>query len=258
LRDNGWLRMVDVVFSGYLPSEAHVDVVQGALADCRAATAPQTSPRLVVDPILGDHPKGLYVDEAAARAIATRLIDEADLVTPNAFELAWIANARAGGAAADVTTRPAGSTLSFDEAQALVSQAVPDRVQVLATSISTGDDSLEGAVHFDAVDAAGASAGERQSAQAFQRRRAAVPHGTGDFLAAAFLGWMLGSDGQLLSGDAGLAIARAVGALERLLEDAELDAGLPLQRGGGRWADGAPERSILASRSSGPTATGAS
>ncbi len=42
-------------------------------------------PRIVVDPVLGDDPKGLYVPEAVAAELREQLVPLADVVTPNAF-----------------------------------------------------------------------------------------------------------------------------------------------------------------------------
>ena len=42
------------------------------------------------DPVLGDDPKGLYIDERAANAIANHLIPVADITTPNRFELSFL------------------------------------------------------------------------------------------------------------------------------------------------------------------------
>jgi pyridoxine kinase len=48
-------------------------------------------PRIVVDPVLGDLPKGLYIAPEAAGAIRDALLPRADVLTPNLFELSWLA-----------------------------------------------------------------------------------------------------------------------------------------------------------------------
>ncbi|WP_425049610.1 PfkB family carbohydrate kinase [Psychromarinibacter sp. S121] len=80
---NGWLAGVDAVLTGYLPSADHV-----ALA-CRLLDA-LSGARKVVDPVLGDTPKGLYIAAEAAVAIRDDLLPRADITTPNAFELSWL------------------------------------------------------------------------------------------------------------------------------------------------------------------------
>jgi pyridoxine kinase len=75
---------------------------------------------MVVDPILGDAPGGLYVRPDVAEAVAARLVPLADWITPNLWELGHltggdiadtpgaIAGARRLGKPALVTSAPAG------------------------------------------------------------------------------------------------------------------------------------------------------
>ena len=86
LHANGWLKRIDAVLTGYLPTAEHVEVAATAIERVREGVR-----RLVVlvDPVLGDHPKGLYIEAAAASAIRGRLLPLASLATPNRFELEW-------------------------------------------------------------------------------------------------------------------------------------------------------------------------
>lgn len=88
LDGNGWLAGHDAALTGYLPSEAHVDIAVDLVGRLRRLPAP---PRIFVDPILGDTAEGLYLDPAAAAALRDRLVPLADVLTPNAFELGWLA-----------------------------------------------------------------------------------------------------------------------------------------------------------------------
>jgi pyridoxine kinase len=63
---------------GYLPKPMHVDAVASALKDYKGV--------VLVDPVIGDYKKGLYVSEETARAIAELLVPLAQIVTPNRFE----------------------------------------------------------------------------------------------------------------------------------------------------------------------------
>jgi pyridoxine kinase len=75
---------------------------------------------MVVDPILGDAPGGLYVRPEVAEAVAARLVPLADWITPNLWELghlagedisdlqAAVAATRRLGKPALVTSAPAG------------------------------------------------------------------------------------------------------------------------------------------------------
>lgn len=84
---NGWLRDIDAVLSGYLPTPQHVEIAANMVEHLR-----QTKPDItyLCDPVLGDEPKGLYIREDAAAALCKRLIPLADIVTPNTFELAYL------------------------------------------------------------------------------------------------------------------------------------------------------------------------
>ena len=103
---NGWLDGHDAFLTGYLPSVAHV-----ALAcDIANRLARRASPpRLVVDPILGDEPKGLYLTEEVAVAVRDRLAPLADVLTPNRFELGWLTG-RSVATLADVRAAAASLT----------------------------------------------------------------------------------------------------------------------------------------------------
>ncbi len=87
---NGWLGDHDTVLTGYLPSAAHVALAAEVIDRMRAG---RPDLRVVVDPVLGDTPKGLYVTSEVATAIRDALIGRADVITPNLFELGWLSGA---------------------------------------------------------------------------------------------------------------------------------------------------------------------
>jgi len=76
------------VICGYFASAGQVAAAARTIDAVRAAS-PQA--HIVVDPIMGDDGKGLYVGEAVADAIAGMLVPRADLITPNAWELERLA-----------------------------------------------------------------------------------------------------------------------------------------------------------------------
>ena len=84
---NGLLDGHDALLTGYMPSAAHVALACD-LVDRLARRGPR--PKVVVDPILGDDPKGLYLGEEAALAVRDSLVPLADILTPNCFELGWL------------------------------------------------------------------------------------------------------------------------------------------------------------------------
>ena len=75
--------LVDLVITGHFSLPEQVAIAAGALARVRAAS--ERRPVIVVDPIMGDHPKGLYVKPEVARALADELVPLADWLTPNVW-----------------------------------------------------------------------------------------------------------------------------------------------------------------------------
>jgi pyridoxine kinase len=63
---------------GYLPKPMHVDVVASALGEYKGV--------VLLDPVIGDYKKGLFVSEETARMICEALVPLAQIVTPNRFE----------------------------------------------------------------------------------------------------------------------------------------------------------------------------
>ncbi|MEL7114375.1 MAG: pyridoxal kinase [Pseudomonadota bacterium] len=78
---NGWTP--DTVLTGYMPSAEAAEVTADIIAGL-------TDARVVVDPVIGDDPGGLYIAEEAAAKVRDRLVPLADVITPNRFELAWL------------------------------------------------------------------------------------------------------------------------------------------------------------------------
>src|SRR5579859_730709 len=146
---------VDLVITGYFSSAAQVEIAAQALT--RIKVAAQRKPILLVDPILGDAPKGLYVSPQVAEALAALLIPLADWITPNLWELERLTGSRIVGVdAALAAARKLGKP-------ALVTSA-PARAD-------------EAAVLFVDEDRAVLFAHPRLSH---------APNGTGDLIAASF------------------------------------------------------------------------
>lgn len=158
LAANGWLANHDAVLTGYLPSVAHVALAAELVARLRDGTSP--APRVVVDPVFGDAPSGLYLPEAAAGAIRAQLCPLADMLTPNLFELGWLAE-RSVGTLADATAAAETLRTRWGTGKVLTTSAPlgPDRTGVLC---------LDG----DGVELYAA------------RRLDGVPHGVGDVFSA--------------------------------------------------------------------------
>lgn len=89
---NGLFGECDAVLTGYFASPEQIEVAAEAIDRIRAAPRRRgharagDKPLVVVDPIMGDSDKGLYVPEAVAAALARRLVPKADLVACNLWE----------------------------------------------------------------------------------------------------------------------------------------------------------------------------
>jgi pyridoxine kinase len=130
--------MVDLVITGHFSLPEQVEIAAGVLGRVREAS--ERPPVMVVDPILGDAPGGLYVRPDVAEAVARRLVPLADWLTPNLWELghltgapietleAAVAAARRLGKPAVITSAPArdGETgVLFVDAETAILFALP-------------------------------------------------------------------------------------------------------------------------------------
>ncbi|MFW2587949.1 bifunctional hydroxymethylpyrimidine kinase/phosphomethylpyrimidine kinase [Sagittula sp. SSi028] len=115
LFDHGLLKGADALQTGYLPTPDHVDLAVG-LIDRLRADLPAL--RVVVDPVFGDAPGGLYLPEPVAGAIAKALVPRADIITPNRFEADWLAQRGADTArVVETSAEVAGRFGVLDHAQ---------------------------------------------------------------------------------------------------------------------------------------------
>ena len=154
--ENGWLGDVDAVLTGYVPTHAHAEFCRSWIAKVKSLNP---NAIYLCDPIIGDAPGGIYIDETAARVVRELLIPRADILTPNAFELGWlsgrtISDARGAVLAAQTLARPA-----------VVVTSAPGRSGMIANILVSGE------------ECAGTSS----------PRRTVQAHGTGDFFASILL-----------------------------------------------------------------------
>jgi pyridoxine kinase len=177
----GVFGQLDAVITGYFATAEQVAIAADALL--RVRTAAPTA-RIVVDPVMGDDETGLYVNDAAAVAIAERLVPLADLVCPNAWELGRLA----GPAVTDAA--------SAARAARRLGRAA------LVSSIASGDEI--GVVYAD----------HETGWLASHPRAAAAPKGVGDLLTAYFAAALIGG---LAAPDA---LAAAVGSLADIVAGA--------------------------------------
>lgn len=85
--ERGLPERADFILTGYIGSLDVALLVADFVAAAKAA-----NPRLtyLCDPVMGDDGPGLYVPEAIADVMRSRLLPMADIATPNPFELAWL------------------------------------------------------------------------------------------------------------------------------------------------------------------------
>jgi pyridoxine kinase len=151
-----WLSEIDGVLTGYLGNAGQPAVI-GALVDALKAANPQAL--YLCDPVIGDQ-GGLYVPATTAAAIRRDLLPRADIVTPNAHELAWLAEMKVDDAA---TVEAAAARLGVRE--------------VLVTSVPGGPEGTTGVALI--------SPDERALAR--HDMIAGVPSGSGDVFAGLYL-----------------------------------------------------------------------
>lgn len=153
---NGWLARCDAVLSGYLGHAEQARIVADAV---RRVKAQNGKAIYCLDPVFGDAGRA-YAKPGVAEAMARDLLPLADIVTPNVFELSSLTS---------VAIRNADD--------ALVAARRLGRPCVVATSVP---------VSRDRIGALAAAKDEAWLASTPLLEN--VPHGSGDLLAALFLG----------------------------------------------------------------------
>jgi pyridoxine kinase len=146
---------VDLVITGHFSLASQVEIAAETLERVRAAA--ERRPVVIVDPIMGDAPGGLYVQPEVAAAVADRLVPLADWITPNLWELGRLSGSEATDAAsAAAAARKLGRP-------------------ALVTSVPAGEGEI-GLLFSD---------GETAVLFAHQKLKQA-PNGTGDLVTASF------------------------------------------------------------------------
>jgi pyridoxine kinase len=200
---------LDAAITGHFSSAAQVAAAAEALGRVRAASPGVT---VIVDPIMGDADKGLYVREPVAEAIAAELIPIADVVAPNAWEL-----------------------------ERLTGRPVTDPASAVAAARALGKPTLVSSVRMDesrpsayAQDIGVAYVLEDAAWLARHAEFGAAPKGTGDLLTAMFTagkvrGMQPDDALRVATGIVADAVDRANGAAELRLKD------FPTELLGSRW-----------------------
>ncbi len=175
--------LVDLIITGHFSDPEQVEIAAGVIERVRGAERSDAwgaRPLVLVDPILGDAPRGLYVKYEVAEAVETRLVPQADWITPNLWELGFLADreiataadardaVRAVGKPALVTSAPAGpgeiGLLYVDKEEAVLfahpkRETAPNGTGDLVTA-SFGAGLVEGRDPRDAAERAARAAAE--------------------------------------------------------------------------------------------------
>ena len=182
----GALARCDGVISGYVGVAA---IGAEILAAVRAVRAANPAARYCCDPVIGDADRGIYVRPDVAEFLRAEAVPAADVVTPNAFELGWLAGRTS-------------ATLDLACAAIEALHALGPRV-VLVTSLATATTPPD-TIELVVSDAAGR----------FRLRMPRLDHaanGAGDAIAALFFAHLLGG------GSAADAMARAASSVFGIL-----------------------------------------
>jgi pyridoxine kinase len=169
--DRGALERCDAVLSGYQGAEDVGAVILDAVATVKAA-----SPGAIYccDPVMGDVGRGMFVRPGIPEFMRDRVVPAADVITPNHFELDFLAG---------TSTTTSDELLAATDA---VRDSGPDTVLVTSVILAdTPDDEL------DMVAVSGAGAWRTRFP-----RLDVNPPGAGDLTAAVFLANLL--DGRPL------------------------------------------------------------
>ena len=180
---NGALAEARMIITGYFASAEQVEAIAAAIDRTKPNAAP---PIVLVDPILGDEQRGLYVKPEVEAAIRAHLISRADLIAPNLWELA----------------RLTGRTIATAEAAVGAARTLP--CPVLVSSVPAGADQI-GVLHVGS---------ESHVWLAAHARAMAVPKGTGDLLTALYAAAVL--EGETAPN----ALVRATGGVADAIENA--------------------------------------
>jgi pyridoxine kinase len=208
---NGWLADVDAILTGYVPTAVHATFCGRWIKRIKSLNPEAV---YLCDPIIGDEPAGIYIEEAAAYATRDHLVPLADILTPNCFELGWLSNQPVPDGAATIT-----AARSLARPAVIVTSAPADAPDQIANILVEGRD-------------AAATVSTRETVQA---------HGTGDFFAANFLAHKLN---RLSNREALQAAAAATAAI---LAASEGQSELALVKTQALWAWGSLPPAALVS-----------
>jgi pyridoxine kinase len=180
---NGLFAAVDGVLTDYFASADQVQIAARAIDAVKTANPKAI---ILVDPVLGDAPGGLYVGQGVADALADHLVPRADYLTPNLWELGYLTQ-----------TAPQDLQQIHNAATAL---GRPSLISSVERNDEIGGMLVDGSRAWLATHA----------------KAAQPPKGTGDLMATMFLAHLI--DGQTAPQAMGLALAGVSYTVQRAQE----------------------------------------
>ncbi|HET7717224.1 MAG TPA: bifunctional hydroxymethylpyrimidine kinase/phosphomethylpyrimidine kinase [Bauldia sp.] len=184
------------ILSGYF---GHSPRIAGLIGLVERVKARRPAALYLCDPVIGDSGR-FYVDDQTCISIRDDLVPRADIVTPNRFELAFLAGRDYRAITDNAALVAAARSLA--------------RPEVIVTSAFAAAD-----------EAANLLVTARGTELVVHRAVEKAPHGTGDLLAALYFGHRLGG------AEPRDALMRATAATLRLVELADGGDELPLAQG---------------------------
>lgn len=180
---NGLFAAVDGVLTDYFASAEQVQIAARAI-DAVKTVNPKAI--ILVDPVLGDAPGGLYVGQGVADVLAEHLVPRADFLKPNLWELGYLTQ-----------TSP------------------QDLQQIHYAATALGRPSLISSVERNG-EIGGMLVDGSRAWLATHAKAAQPPKGTGDLMATMFLAHLI--DGQTAPQAMGLALAGVSYTVQRAQE----------------------------------------
>lgn len=188
----GALAGVGAVLSGYVGDPATGDAILGAVRRVRDA---RQDALWCCDPVIGDVGRGVFVRPGVAEFFANQAVKQADILTPNLFELGTLTGAP------DITTE----ARALAAAEALAARMRPAGPRIVAVTSLDLDDTPADALDLLVLH------GDRRTRLRTRRLDVQV-NGAGDLIAALFLHHVCAG------ADAATALRRAASSVWSVLE----------------------------------------
>lgn len=193
IAERGVLGQCDAVLSGYMGGGGTAEAILSALRRVREANP---GALYCCDPVMGDVGRGVFVRPEIPEVMRTQVVPQADIVTPNQFEL-------------ELLTGHSVRTLddALEAARHLRDQVRPQGPRIVVVTSLLREDAPDGHIETLAVADGGA----------WVVRTPLIPlepprNGTGDAIAALFFG------NYLKTQDVAVSLENSVSALYNLLE----------------------------------------